>query len=174
MGCSASKIYTAWFKKMDSISYVYISWTIHSMWMVYIKFERGGLTFSNTTGRALPNVKPCSRVSWEQNGYYAAQERSPGASILDPKPPDLTPCDFFLWGSVKESVYVPDLPTNLDDLKNHITTAVNSVTQDILLRVWNEFSYRLDVTRAAGGGAHWTFINFIVSIIKCNLHHICL
>ena len=23
---------------------------------------------------------------------------------------------------------------------------------DILLRVWNEFSYRLDVTRAAGGG----------------------
>jgi hypothetical protein len=22
-------------------------------------------------------------------------------------------------------------------------------------------------------GAHWTFINFIVSIIKCNLHHIC-
>jgi len=41
----------------------------------------------------------------------------------------------------------------LDDLKNRITTAVNSVTQDILLRVWNEFSYRLDVTRA-GGGEH--------------------
>ena len=65
--------------------------------------------------------------------------------------PDLTPCDFFLWGFVKEAVYVPSLPTTLDDLKNRITTAVNSVTQDILLRVWNEFSYRLDVTRAAGG-----------------------
>ena len=66
--------------------------------------------------------------------------------------PDLTPCDFFLWGFVKEAVYVPSLPTTLDDLKNRITSAVNSVTQDILLRVWNEFSYRLDVTRAAGGG----------------------
>ena len=69
-----------------------------------------------------------------------------------PKYPDLTPGDFFLWGFIKESVYVPPLPTTFDDLKNHITAAVNSVTQDILLRVWNEFSHRLDVTRAAGGG----------------------
>jgi len=57
-----------------------------------------------------------------------------------------------LWGFVKEAVYVPSLPTTLDDLKNLITTAVNSVTKDILLRVWHEFSYRLGVTRAAGGG----------------------
>jgi len=69
-----------------------------------------------------------------------------------PRSPDLTPCDFFLCRFVKEAVYAPSLPTTLDDLKNHITTAVSSVTQDILLRVWNEFSYRLDVTRAAGGG----------------------
>jgi hypothetical protein len=43
------------------------------------------------------------------------------------------------------------LPTPLVDLKNHITTAVNSVTQDILLRVWDELIYRLDVIRAAWG-----------------------
>ena len=62
------------------------------------------------------------------------------------------PATFSCGGFVKEAVYVPSLPTILDDLKNRITTAVNLVTQDILLRVWNEFSYRLDVTRAAGGG----------------------
>ena len=45
-------INTAWFKKVDSISYVYISWTIHGMWMIYITFERGGSKFSNTTARA--------------------------------------------------------------------------------------------------------------------------
>jgi hypothetical protein len=44
---------TAWLKKMDLISYVYISWTIHGMWMIYITFERGGPKFSNTTARAL-------------------------------------------------------------------------------------------------------------------------
>jgi hypothetical protein len=45
--------YTAWFKKMDSISYVYISWIIRGMWIVYITFERGDPKFSNTTARAL-------------------------------------------------------------------------------------------------------------------------
>jgi len=34
-----------------------------------------------------------------------------------PRSPDLTPCYFFLWGFVKEAVYVPSLPTNLDDIK---------------------------------------------------------
>jgi len=59
---------------MDAISYVYVSWTIHGMWMIYIMFERGGPKFSNTTARALPSAQPCSSVSWEQNGYYAAQD----------------------------------------------------------------------------------------------------
>ena len=45
--------YTVWFKKMDTISYFYISWTIHDMWMIYITFERGGPKFSNTAARAL-------------------------------------------------------------------------------------------------------------------------
>jgi hypothetical protein len=66
-------------------------------------------------------------------------------------PPDLTPCDFFLWGFVKEAVYILRLPTTLADLQKLITTAVDSVTQDIFLRVWDEFSYRLDVIRVAGG-----------------------
>ncbi|PNF33541.1 hypothetical protein B7P43_G17404 [Cryptotermes secundus] len=36
------------------------------------------------------------------------------------RPPDLTVCDFFLWGYVRAHVYVPPLPTNLDDLKHRI------------------------------------------------------
>ena len=52
-GAHLKVTYTAWFKKMDSNSYVYISWTIHGMWMIYITFERGGPKFSNTTARAL-------------------------------------------------------------------------------------------------------------------------
>ncbi|KAJ4438613.1 hypothetical protein ANN_14560 [Periplaneta americana] len=52
-----------------------------------------------------------------------------------PRSPDLTPCDFFLWGYVKEAVYVPPLPTTLTELRNRVTAVVNSVTQDMLLRV---------------------------------------
>jgi len=69
-----------------------------------------------------------------------------------PRSPDMTPCDFFLWGYVNERVYVPPLPADLDELTNRITTAVKSVTEDTLRRVWDEFSYRVDVFRAAGGG----------------------
>jgi hypothetical protein len=56
------------------------------------------------------------------------------------------------WGFIKEAVYVRPLPTTLADLKNRITTAVNSVKQDILLWVSVGFSYRLDVILAAGDG----------------------
>ena len=61
-----------------------------------------------------------------------------------PKSPVLTPCDYFLWGFVKDAVYVPPLPTNLKDLRNRITAAANSVTQDIRHQDWDEFNYRLD------------------------------
>jgi len=69
-----------------------------------------------------------------------------------PRSPDMTPCDFFLWGDVKERVYVPPLSADLDELTNRITAAVKSVTEDTLRRVWDDFSYRVDVVRAAGGG----------------------
>ena len=64
----------------------------------------------------------------------------------------MTPCDFFLWGYVKERVYVPPLPADLDELTNRNMAAVKSVTEDTLRRVWDEFSYRVDVVRAAGKG----------------------
>ena len=64
----------------------------------------------------------------------------------------MTPCDFFLWGYVKERVYVPPLTADLDELTNIITAAVNSVTEDTLRRVWDELSYCVDVVHAAGGG----------------------
>ena len=75
-----------------------------------------------------------------------------GTTLWLPRSPDMTPCDFFLWGHVKERVYVPPLPADLDELRNRITAAVNSVTEDTLRRVWDGFSYRVDVFRAVGGG----------------------
>jgi hypothetical protein len=47
---------------------------------------------------------------------------------------------------------IPPLPADFDELTNRITAAVKSVTEDNLRRVWDEFSYRVDVVRAAGGG----------------------
>ncbi|GBN93349.1 hypothetical protein AVEN_107077-1 [Araneus ventricosus] len=64
-----------------------------------------------------------------------------------PRSPDITPCDFSLWGFVKDKVYVPPLPRNLEDLRTRIGNALNLVTPDMLKRVWEEMDYRLDVVR---------------------------
>ena len=36
-----------------------------------------------------------------------------------PRSQDLTPCDFFLWGCIKDRVFVPPLPVSLNELKHN-------------------------------------------------------
>ena len=69
-----------------------------------------------------------------------------------PQSPDLTLCDYFFWGFVKDTVFVPPLPTNLQELHNHITAAVALVDRDMLTRMWNEMDYPIDVCRITKGG----------------------
>jgi len=65
--------------------------------------------------------------------------------------PDLTPYDFFLWGYVKDKVFVPPQPVSMPDLKNRITAALETITPDLLSRVWQELDYRLDVCHVTKG-----------------------
>ena len=65
--------------------------------------------------------------------------------------PDLTVCDFFLWGFVKDNVYIPPLPKTLPQLRERINTAIGNVTQNMLERVWREWEYRLDICRVTRG-----------------------
>jgi hypothetical protein len=55
--------------------------------------------------------------------------------------------DFFLWGFVKDRVFVPPLPANIAELRIEITTAVAEVTPEMLLSVWQDIGYRWDVCR---------------------------
>jgi len=64
--------------------------------------------------------------------------------------PDLTSCDFFLCGFAKDTVFVPPLSANLQDLRKRITAAL--VDRDMLTRVWNEMDYNIDVYRITKGG----------------------
>jgi len=55
--------------------------------------------------------------------------------------PDATPCDFFLWGYVKDQVYVPSLPASIPEMKVRIRTAIETITADMR----NELDYHVDV-----------------------------
>ncbi|CAK1578615.1 unnamed protein product [Parnassius mnemosyne] len=48
--------------------------------------------------------------------------------------PDLSPCDFFLWGFLKSRVYV-NRPRTLQDLKNNIQEEIANITPALLQRV---------------------------------------
>ena len=68
-----------------------------------------------------------------------------------PRSPDETPRDSFLWGYVKDQVYVPRLPASIPELKVRIRTAIETITADMLQTAWNELDYRVDVCRIAKG-----------------------
>ncbi|GBL81042.1 hypothetical protein AVEN_83120-1 [Araneus ventricosus] len=68
-----------------------------------------------------------------------------------PKSPDLTPCDFFLWGYVNDEVYVPPMPTTLQALQERITAAVTDIDGNMLLNFWTDLDYRWDVCRVTKG-----------------------
>jgi hypothetical protein len=62
-----------------------------------------------------------------------------------PRSPDITPCDFFRWGYVKDRVFFPSLSRDLADLKARTIAAVKNIDTPMLTRVWQELEYRIDV-----------------------------
>jgi len=81
--------------------------------------------------------------------------------------PDATPCDFFVWGYVKDQVYVPPLPASIPDLKVRIRTAIETIAADMLQTVWNELDYRVDVCRITKG-VHVTYVTKTLNVVLLN------
>ena len=66
-------------------------------------------------------------------------------------PPDLNPCDFFLWGYLKDRVYVPK-PNNIEELKNRITEEIQAIPDDMRERAILSFETRLRRVIGLDGG----------------------
>jgi hypothetical protein len=54
-------------------------------------------------------------------------------------------------GAVFNAVYIPPLCMSLKELRDWITHALQTITADMLHRVWDEFDYRVDVCRVTQG-----------------------
>jgi hypothetical protein len=65
--------------------------------------------------------------------------------------PDLTPCYLFLWGYIKDRVFVPPLANKLVDPRARIIDAITEIDRNMLQRIWEELDYRLDVCRVTRG-----------------------
>ena len=54
---------------------------------------------------------------------------------------------FFLWGYIKNIVYAEKI-RNIQHLQDRITSAIETVTRDLILKTWQEIEFSLDVSRA--------------------------
>ena len=86
-----------------------------------------------------------------------------------PRSPDLSACDFFLWGYLKSKVYVRKPPT-VDDLKVSIREEIATVPQEMLVKVMQNFEERLR-TCVRQEGRHLSdiiFRNWVINVSNQN------
>ncbi|GFU77581.1 DUF4817 domain-containing protein [Trichonephila clavipes] len=67
-----------------------------------------------------------------------------------PRSCDLTPLDYFLWGYVMSLVYA-DKPQTLDHLENNIRRVIADIRPQMLEKVIENWTPRLDYIRASRG-----------------------
>ncbi|GFV24951.1 putative DD41D transposase [Trichonephila clavipes] len=67
-----------------------------------------------------------------------------------PRSCDLTPLDYFLWGYVKSLVYA-DEPQTLDHLEDNIRRVIADIQPQMLEKVIENWTSRLDYIRASRG-----------------------
>ncbi|GFX07498.1 putative LOC100569746 [Trichonephila clavipes] len=67
-----------------------------------------------------------------------------------PRSWDLTPLDYFLWGYVKSLVYA-DKPQTLDHLEDNIRRVIADIRPQMLEKVIENWTSRLDYIRASRG-----------------------
>ncbi|GFV55218.1 transposable element Tc3 transposase [Trichonephila clavipes] len=79
-----------------------------------------------------------------------------------PRSCDLTPLDYFLWGYVKSLVYV-DKPQMLDHLEDNVRRVIANIQPQMLEKVIESWTSRLDYIRASCG-SHMPEIIFTIDL----------
>ncbi|KAJ4444178.1 hypothetical protein ANN_05968 [Periplaneta americana] len=104
-----------------------------------------GGTSPNATYEMLPNTSKSSLRS-------QAKPSAKSSYLLawSPNSPALTPPDFFVWGFVKDIVYLQK-SRDIDDLRVKITQAFQQITPLTLQRTWAELHHRYELCRVRNG-----------------------
>lgn len=117
---------------------------------------------------AIQRKRIASKVMFQQDGaaaHYSTivrewlNERLPerwigrrGPVEWAARSPDLTPLDFYLWGYVKQKVYMKQ-HKDLNELRSSITSVIKSIQPEVLKGVFSNISKRMNLV-IAQKGAH--------------------
>ena len=68
-------------------------------------------------------------------------DRTISRDLWPARSPDMTPCDFYLWGRLKNAVYKTN-PCTLKELKHDIHNEINNIKRGEFKRVTGNFIKR--------------------------------
>lgn len=79
------------------------------------------------------------------NGLFPNHVISRNGDIAwPPRSPNLTSCDFFLWGYLKIRIYQKEPPRTIEALKQRIRDEVAQIRPEMLRNVMTNFRTRLE------------------------------
>lgn len=68
-----------------------------------------------------------------------------------PYSPDLNPCDFFVWGCIKDRLYTSKINSK-DELRNRVKSLLEGVDVETCASAMSNFASRLQFVRTVNGG----------------------
>ena len=90
-------------------------------------------------------------MDWLQMRFPGRLISNKSDFVWPPRSPDLNPCDFFLWGYMKQDIHRAQ-PGSTEDVKQKIREFMAEISEDLLQRVNNQFMSRVGRCIAANGG----------------------
>ncbi|XP_030752392.1 uncharacterized protein LOC115879638 [Sitophilus oryzae] len=89
---------------------------------------------------------------WLNEHFFGRWIGQGGPVLWPPRSPDINPCDFFLWGYIKQTVYSVPV-TNLEDLRERIMDTFDYIrTNKYLLEdIQNSMQRRTEACVGTGG-----------------------
>lgn len=111
------------------------------------QISRRGFTFQQDGAPAHYAVAVRHWLDEKMHGHWIGRR---GPHEWPPRSPDLTPCDFYLWGRLKDIVYRQRSAT-LNELREHIRTACAELSNDEIARACQAVPDRMRACVAAEG-----------------------
>ena len=107
-------------------------------WFEYIKHKNYKSYYFQQDGA--PPHKHKEVQSWLKEKFG---NRFVDKDLWPPRSPDLNPCDYFLWGYIKDEVY-RKRPKTIEELKEEIIIQINKISKVTLSRVFENMKKRLN------------------------------
>lgn len=96
------------------------------------------------------NVRNWLNINLRHQWIGRGQTNDACKLVWPPRSPDLTPCDYYLWGHIKQLTYAKK-PSNLFELQDAIVEAFQQITIEMCQKVCRSVPGRLKTCMELGG-----------------------